>query len=109
MSLQAVAMEGLHCCSSTTLTILWSRRMSIAWLNHRGEWYYELDSWTNAAKDENNLMFDKDEPPGHHWTKTGCTSTCKPPSEAASKEEAQGQDQVHSKASKFTVDTSQTG
>jgi hypothetical protein len=99
-----------------------AERMAMAWIDCGGEWYHEVDPWTNAANDDNKILFDKDEedeedevynhqdmtrPTLATWKRTAPACAIHLVKQLARKR-PKARPTATAKASKFTVATSQT-
>jgi hypothetical protein len=109
----------------TYLCVVWdegAERMAMAWINHGGEWYHKVDPQTDAANDDNKILFDKDEEDeedevyNHQDTTRPTPATQKRtapahaihPVKQPARKRPKARPTAMAKASKFTVATSQT-
>jgi hypothetical protein len=96
-----------------------AERMSTAWINCGGEWYHEVDPWTDAADDDNKILFIEDEEDEVYnrqdmtaamlagWKRTAPAHAIHLVKQLARKR-PKARPTAMAKASKFTVATSQT-
>jgi hypothetical protein len=96
-----------------------TERMSMAWINHGGEWYHEVDPQTNTANNNNKILFIKDEEDEVYNRQDMTTATPAGQKRTApahaihlakqpARKRPKARPTAMAKASKFTVATSQT-